>query len=81
MKLAFIFVLAALLGYSSGLMIEAMGEGEQSKLHILANTGKFNQDWIPFFIDGDLSKIQNLEQNVGYERLDIPNLFKLDICG
>jgi len=77
MKLAFIFVLAALLGYSSGLMIEAMGEGEQSKLHILANTGKFNQDWIPFFIDGELSKIQNLEQNAGFERLDIPKFVQI----
>jgi len=76
MKTAYIILLIVLIGYGSGLVIEAVAEGEQSKLLRLASTGTFDEDWLPFFLDAQMKKIYDLKRSVGLETLGLPNILQ-----
>lgn len=66
-KLVFIMGTTAILAYISGLLFEAAAFGEDSKLYRFANIGKFDSAWIPFFMDGQMSKIEKLKSIAGIE--------------
>jgi hypothetical protein len=76
MKLLFIFALLISAGYLSGLMAEAVMEGPNSKILHLFSTGTLNSDWIPFFVNADIAKIQELKKNVGAESFDFPSFIQ-----
>ena len=76
MKIIFIFALLISAGYLSGLMAEAVMEGPESKILHLFNTGTVNSDWIPFFLNPDISKIQDLKKTIGVESFDFPSFIQ-----
>src|SRR3990172_8283150 len=69
-KLVFILITTGILAYSSGLFLEAVAFGDDSKLYRFATSGKFDSDWVPFFIDGNMAKIENLKKNAAYENFN-----------
>ena len=69
-KLVFIIITTGILAYSSGLFLEAVAFGDDSKLYRFATSGKFDSDWVPFFIDGNMAKIENLKKNAAYENFN-----------
>jgi hypothetical protein len=73
-KIVFIIMTTAILAYSSGLFLEALAFGEDSKLYRFANHGSFDSDWIPFFIDGDMAKIENLKSIAAFETFNSNHL-------
>ncbi len=76
MKTALILLFCALIGYGSGLLLEAVAEGEDSKLLRLTSAGIFDQDWIPFLLDAQMSKINDLKRSMGLEALVLPNILQ-----
>jgi len=77
MKIALIFVLIAILGYGTGLVVEVIAEGDDSKLQRLADTGQFDPSWIPFLLNADLYKFNNLIGSLSLEFLDIPKFIQI----
>src|SRR3990172_12809627 len=76
MNVALIILLFVLIGYGSGLVFEAVAEGEQSKLLRFASTGTFDEDWLPFFLDAQMKKIYDLKRDIGLEALGLPNILQ-----
>ena len=77
MNVALIILLFVLIGYGSGLVFEAVAEGEQSKLLRFASTGTFDEDWLPFFLDAQMKKIYDLKRDIGLEALGLPNILQV----
>jgi len=77
MKIALIFVLIAILGYGTGLVVEVIAEGDDSKLQRLADTGQFDPSWIPFLLNADLYNFNNLIETISLEFLDIPKFVQI----
>ena len=77
MKIGLIFVLVAILGYSTGLVVEVIAEGDDSKLQRLADTGQFDPSWIPFLLEADLYKFNNLKATASLEFLDLPKFVQI----
>src|SRR3989304_3400610 len=69
-KLVFILITTGLLAYSSGVFLEAVAFGDDSKLYRFATSGKFDSDWVPFFIDGNMAKIEKLKNSAAYENFN-----------
>lgn len=75
-KLVFIFITTGLLAYTSGLLLEAVVFGDDSKLYRFANSGKFDSNWVPFFIDGQMAKIENLKNSATFETFNSTHLIE-----
>ena len=56
MKLILLLLAAIMVGYLSGLMVEAAMEGETSKFYSLVTTGEFNEQWIPFSLSPKINE-------------------------
>jgi len=77
MKVVLFFVLTAVLGYGTGLMMEVIAEGDESKLQTLADTGQFNPEWVPYLVKADLYKINDLVDRASVEYLDMPKFVQI----
>jgi len=56
MNVIIFFLMAVMVGYTSGLMVESAMEGEHSKIYSLATTGEFNEQWIPFNLNPKINE-------------------------
>ena len=77
MKIAFSLIVIVILSYSTGMLLEVVAEGDESKILRLFNTGQVDEQWIPFFIDKDLVKIGILKNNAMIEFNEIPSFIQL----
>lgn len=76
MKLLLIIALVISVGYTSGLMLETATMGAESKVLHLFNTGTMDSDWIPFFLNADNAKIQELLGKITVQGLEIPTFIQ-----
>jgi len=72
MKTALLLMIIAVSAYGSGLVLEVIAQGDQSKLQTLADTGQFNPEWVPFLLKADLYKINILVDRASVEYRDFP---------
>ena len=75
-KLVFILITTGLLAYSSGVFLEAVAFGDDSKLYRFATSGKFDSNWVPFFIDGNMAKIEKLKNSAAFETFNSNHLIE-----
>jgi len=76
MKIALFILIIAVGGYASGLALEAVALGPDSKIQRLVNTGSLDSNWIPFLISGDMNKIYNLIESATLQRLQLPQFIQ-----
>jgi len=64
MKIYVWLIAIAVMGYSSGILLESIAYGEDSKIQSLLQTGTVTQQWIPFGIGLELSKSNTFSTSV-----------------
>lgn len=64
MKIYVWLIAIAVMGYSSGILLESLAYGEDSKIQSLLQTGTITQQWIPFGIGLELSKSNTFSTSV-----------------
>jgi hypothetical protein len=64
-------------GYGAGLAVEALAEGENSKVLKFATTGTFDADWMPFFLDAEMAKLYDLQQRISIQGISLPGFLQM----
>ena len=81
-KIFFTIIAIVAASYVTGLTLEVLAEGENSKLLRLANNGVLDSDWIPFLLTGDLYKVYNLFGITSIDEVNIPTFVQFaDMLG
>jgi len=62
MKFTIILIIAGLVGYNSGLIMDVAANGDDSKLQTFAKTGQIDSKWIPFSLDKKIIETHSFTQ-------------------
>jgi len=81
-KIFFTIISIVAAAYVTGLTLEVLAEGENSKLQRLVQTGMLDSDWIPFLLTGDLNKVYNLFGITSLDEVYVPKFIQFaDMLG